>query len=108
MNLILIILNSFFNYNVATAEMGSSAQYQQMKPRHDHRAQVEAIAKEQGIDMSTEEGRHRLAQYLHQTGQQNLLPPRPPRRGGIHNSSNQGGERSGGQQGNKPIAPPTY
>lgn len=58
------------------------------QPNHDERrAQVESIAKEQGIDMSTHEGRKMMAQYLQQSGQSNLLPPR------------QGGQMQGQQGG---------
>ena len=80
--------------SLVQAEPGARNQFNQNPNQQDARAQVEAIAAEQGIDLSTHEGRRMMAQHLQDTGQESLLPPRRHRRGG-----QQGQQFNGGQQG---------
>lgn len=95
-------------FQLCYAEQGPREQFQQMNQGQDNRAKVEAIASEQGIDLSTHEGRRMMAQYLHQTGQQSLLPPRRQGRGGQQqqvggqNNGAMGGENCNKHQGGRP------
>lgn len=79
----IIFLGMVFN----PAEASPREDFQQ---NSENIEQIETIANEQGIDLSTRDGKRALAEYLHESGQSDLLPPRPQRRqmgGGSEDSS---------------------
>lgn len=80
--------------------------------REEKKVAVEEIATEQGIDLSTSEGRKEMASYLIESGQGNLLPRRHRGPRGMGNavsleSSSQSGE-AGFSQGSGSMNRPSH